>query len=80
LGSRVENFPNSKYCKEAEEKIAAAYQELARDLKASAEKLETNIAAATTKHVDWPWGDENYPKIALSFHSRFIPRFKIFNT
>jgi hypothetical protein len=26
------------------------------------------------------WGDENYPKIALSFHSRFIPGFKIFNT
>jgi hypothetical protein len=26
------------------------------------------------------WDDENYRKIDLSFHSGFIPRFKIFNT
>jgi hypothetical protein len=29
---------------------------------------------------DQSWGDENYTKIALSFHSGFIPGFKIFNT
>jgi hypothetical protein len=26
------------------------------------------------------WDDENYRKIDLSFHSGFIPGFKIFNT
>lgn len=69
LGSHVKNFPHSAYFKEAEKMIAAAYQELARSLKASAEKLETNVAAATTKHVNWPSVQQSIEKAEKDFHA-----------
>ena len=67
MGSRVENFPNSDYFIEAEEKIAAAYQELARSLKASAESLETNVAVATSRHEDWSDVQQSIEKAEKEF-------------
>ena len=68
LGSRVENFPNSDYFREAEKKISAAYQELALSLKTSAETLVTSVAVATSRHADWPGVQQSIEKAEKDFH------------
>lgn len=69
LGSRVETFPNSDYYKEAEEKIAAAYQALAQGLRAYAESLATSVTKATSGHSDWPSVQQSIEKAEKDFHA-----------
>jgi recombinational DNA repair ATPase RecF len=69
LGSRVENFPNSDYFKETEAKVASAYQDLARNLKASAQTFEAGVAAATSRHRDWPDIQQSIEKAEMDFHA-----------
>jgi DNA repair exonuclease SbcCD ATPase subunit len=69
LGSQIENFPNSNYFKIAEEMIAAAYQELAQGLKASAKTLMTRIAAATSQHLHWPGVQQSFETAEENFHA-----------
>ncbi len=69
LGSRVENYPNSDFFKEAEEKIAAAYQELARNLKTSAETLVTSVSNATSGHAAWLAVQQSIEKAEKDFHA-----------
>ncbi|MGI6137790.1 MAG: TrlF family AAA-like ATPase [Candidatus Hydrogenedentales bacterium] len=53
LGSRVETFPDSNYFKDVEEQIAAAYGELAKSLRVTAENFALSIATATTRNKNW---------------------------
>lgn len=69
LGSRVENFPNSEYFREAEEKIADAYQALARSLRTSAETLVKSVTAATFKHADWQRVQQSIEKAEKDFQA-----------
>ena len=69
LGSHVEKFPNSDFFKEAEEKIAAAYQELARNLKTLAETLVTSVSKATSDHAVYPDVHKAIEKAEKDFHA-----------
>ncbi len=69
LGSRVENFPDPDFFRQAEEKIFAAYQRLALSLKIASEALVTSVANATSKHADWPNVHRSIEKTEKDFHA-----------
>jgi hypothetical protein len=69
LGSRVESFPNADFFRQAEEKVAAAYQQLAQTIKASVVELLTSIEAATSKHADWPNVHKAIEQAEKDFHA-----------
>ncbi|MFH0997397.1 MAG: AAA family ATPase [Pseudomonadota bacterium] len=69
LGSRVENFPDPDFFRQAEEKISAAYQGLALSLKIASEALVTSVANATSKHADWPNVHRSIEKTEKDFHA-----------
>ncbi|MDY6908599.1 MAG: AAA family ATPase [Thermodesulfobacteriota bacterium] len=68
LGSRVEGFPHPDFFKDAEEKIAAAYQQLAETLRKSAETLVKSVSEATSRHADWPDVQQAIEKAEKDFH------------
>ena len=69
LGSRAENFPDPDFFRQAEEKVAAAYQELAHNLKIVSENLVVSVAAASSKHASWPKVQQSIGKAEKNFHA-----------
>jgi hypothetical protein len=53
LGSRVETFPEKEIFKQVESSLADAYRELARSIRASAEKFHGEIEVAIHKNPNW---------------------------
>jgi hypothetical protein len=68
LGSHAEGFPYPDFFKNAEEKIAAAYQQLAETLKKSAETLVKSVSEATFRHADWLDVQQAIEKAEKDFH------------
>jgi len=69
MGSRVEDFPLPDFFKDAEEKIAAAYQHIAETLRKTAENLMKSVSEATSRNADWPAVQQAIKKAETDFHT-----------
>ena len=69
LGSSVETFPNSDFCKEIEGSVSVAYQELAETIRAAVTAFSKNILKTTSGHPDWADMKQTIQKAEKDFHT-----------